>query len=1173
MKNKWIYLLLFVVAVCAIVYLSLPSEKTLVEMSRDDGNVDRTVQLLRQRYEREPDDDQIALELAEAYTAVNQPDRAVGILTEFNRRHPGSARIQRPLAMAMLDKDNLEEALAVLPESRRDKPFLERVSAYYQKRGDLLNAEKALLEADKDSESAALWMKVAGWRRDRYDMEGQGAALRRVLELEPDNRETWEAYFLNRSWQLDAPEAVRAAAKVETFRPLDRLELQTVQSLQLTMGDTGGALASSRKIAFLPDATSGERIEYGLLLYREDNSAAGDAEMLRLLDTMAGDPAAQASVIGFLQTSAFRDRDLELALRLVALPAEPAAARANKLLAAELTMEAGRIVEAERLVAELLADPDASADVLQMAFLIAYRRQDYASMPGLLARLDKAGHSIDDLLFLALENNRTQDDWRGDAEKSPRSVPAWTGFTRAAARSHDAAGVEAGIEKALPLLDDRDVVDGFALFESMLYLANAGPSGEKKARIEKSLPLAEKLLDSPLGKSRWFLLMAANAFEGDDRMDRAEELWRRVAKAHPDDPWSRLGIIRSATLRGDEKSVAEVLAEIERQSVVCDAAEIRTIVYACLDMNTRFRQDDPERAGRWLEKARDMMVSHRDILPQDEPENIALLGAIYERMEDWKSALACWRALAAKRPDSFDAALGVARAAIGLKQPDIAWQALRHGDSLLGKNQRDRRLQLVWQFFAVAEETPRDNPQRARRMEWAEEYAARLLREGWDQELASSLVWRALEKRDWPQARSLLERMDKAPLELNAAVAEYLFANGEKDEALAAAMGAVSTNDRKVLLRLAWLFSQMDEKNRAGELVTRAANAPGEETSEFLLELADVYGALDNRRMQYRYIEKRARMGGEKEWIDAIDRRTWGGDLEGAIGLVNEARDLYPASEALFERKLLVLADSNRPGLVVDTFEKELRRDPAVEDRLAAESLAALGVAYDDLRLSPKARRFFRRSLEKEPDNKRGSVGYARLQRRDGNLGGAITQLRKYTSGHPDDAWGWLELANTRSTAQLNGTQEYRKVVELTNPDAKGEIAKDVRAARAVALRQLGREREARALLQNTIVETIDNPDIACDYAQMMLEVGKYDEAERVLRETVKRFPNHVWAYRLEATSLVRRKKYDLAVARLKEALTWAPSDGEVQRDLAFAAQLWERMWMSQKGWLSAGSR
>lgn len=200
-------------------------------------------------------------------------------------------------------------------------------------------------------------------------------------------------------------------------------------------------------------------------------------------------------------------------------------------------------------------------------------------------------------------------------------------------------------------------------------------------------------------------------------------------------------------------------------------------------------------------------------------------------------------------------------------------------------------------------------------------------------------------------------------------------------------------------------------------------------------------------------------------------------------------------------------------------------------------------------------------------------MGVARLLLTEGKLQAAMAALRGYVETNPDDPWGWLELANAKNATSQSGNPDYRMVVELTPPRPDGSIARSTRAARASALRQLGREKEALAILKSTLQGTITDPNIACDYAQMLMETGRYDECDAILRETVKHFPYHVWAYRLEATSLVRRKKYDLAVARLEEALVWSPDDGEVQRDLGFAAQLWERTWQSQKGWLSAGAR
>ncbi len=284
-------------------------------------------------------------------------------------------------------------------------------------------------------------------------------------------------------------------------------------------------------------------------------------------------------------------------------------------------------------------------------------------------------------------------------------------------------------------------------------------------------------------------------------------------------------------------------------------------------------------------------------------------------------------------------------------------------------------------------------------------------------------------------------------------------------------------------------------------------------------------------------MEKRASMGGEQEWLDAVDSHMWGGDEEGGLALLARVEQLYPESKGILNRAIIMLADSNRPGQVLEIYQDARWRAGAVDDQLSADALACLGVANRDLRLPAKARVFFRLSLAKEPANKRASMGLAQLLLDEGRLQAALGALHEYTVVNADDAWGWLALANARNQNSQSGRSEYRKVIELTMPDADGDVPRSLRAARATAFRQLGREKEALAIMSNAVQNEITDPDIACDYAQMLMETGRYDECDAILRATVKKFPSHVWAYRLEATSLVRRKKYDLAVARLQEAL------------------------------------
>ncbi len=1214
MKIRWYYILLFALAVCGVAYMSIPTEETLIAMSREDGNLPRVRELLKRHFDREPGNLKVALDLAGVCREMDDYAGEMEALRVAYRHHPGEVRVQREFASALVDGDEIEDALAVLPPERRDREFLLRTVAYYDKMGDLARAEEMLLAAEKDNlDKPLVWIIVAEWRADLYNLEGEAEALRRALRADPKNQAAWERYFVNRAWQLDVDETLSAAAELEGFAPLDRGHLETVYDFQLSRRDVDGAILTLEKMSRLPGVDPAAKVDYAVLLYRQGAAEKADRVLLGLLASPEGlTRQASTDAISYLRESAQTADNLELALRLAALPADPDVKRANQMAVVEIALATNRVEEARGYFKAALADPDAPADVILMGLNLAYRDGDFAALPGLVDRLNRAANpgaddtSIDGVVYAALENDRPMDFWQEETRRVPGSASAWTALARVAVRQGNAVEAGRAVDAGLRVLDRRDFIDSFSLLESLVYLGGIEPDGspDQRARYERAMELADAQMDGPLSESRWFLAMAADLNERRGRDDVAEELWRRISTDFPDDVSSMLGLARAAAGRGDEAAVDSVLRRYQAREAATPApveevedaedreagrpGEIRSLVYACLalfDYYSQVDNADPARAQPWLDRAGTLMADHAGILPDADPDNVYLRAELAERNKDWTAAHAYWLRAARAIPENVNAWLGMARAASGMENPDLAWQALTQA-AKLDTTGLDVQLQLAWQSLTASAELPEDHPERAARRAWAEDYAAARLKRQWEPDLAAALVFRALENEDLAKARSFLNRSWEAPSEVHAALAEAFLATALLEQAksdvkvtefhkqaLAEATAASVSNDRSILMRMAYVLSELNEKDRLRALLARIEAIPGEEDPDHLRQLADAYGFLENYPRQFELVERRARLGGVPEWLDAIDRHAWAGDYEGGFRLLEEAERLYPDAVELTDRWLAFLGDNNRPGQVLEVYERARNRNPEIEAKLSADALAAVGVAYDDLRSTPQARRFFRLSLEKEPGNKRGSMGQARLLRRDGNLAGAIRALRLYVAGTPDDPWGWLELANTRADAEQVGRQEYLKVVELTEPDRHGDIPTDVRAARGVALRQLGREKEALALFEDTVGPVITDPNVACDFAQMLMEIRKYDEAEDILRRTVKAFPYHVWAYRLESTILVRRQKYDLAVARLKEALLWAPSDGEVQRDLGFAAQLWERTWQSQKNWLAAGGR
>ncbi|MDR1518863.1 MAG: tetratricopeptide repeat protein [Planctomycetota bacterium] len=335
-----------------------------------------------------------------------------------------------------------------------------------------------------------------------------------------------------------------------------------------------------------------------------------------------------------------------------------------------------------------------------------------------------------------------------------------------------------------------------------------------------------------------------------------------------------------------------------------------------------------------------------------------------------------------------------------------------------------------------------------------------------------------------------------------------------------------------------------------------------------LLEAVDAIPAGDPRRagrsrLAFDFAEGRLRRGWEPELAEAMIRLALAeNDLAKAREILSrfgadaspemraalarrEAEESSPDSGEFPGLELSIPAADGRPERTLAAFGQARRRWPDIEARLTGDALAAIADAYAERHSAPLARRFYRLSLEKAPANRRGSLGLARLLRRDGNLGGAVRQLRAYVEANPDDPRGWLELADCRFDANQGGRREYLRVVELTNPGPRGDLPRDLAAARAAALRRLGREAEALPLLRDAIGDPIEDPDAACDYAQALMELRRYDEAGRVLRDTIRLFPRQIRAYRLESAILIRQRRYALAAARLREARRWAPTGRE----------------------------
>lgn len=671
-------------------------------------------------------------------------------------------------------------------------------------------------------------------------------------------------------------------------------------------------------------------------------------------------------------------------------------------------------------------------------------------------------------------------------------------------------------------------------------------------------------------------------------------------------------LLLEAAKIGDEQTVLQALQEMRSLTKSPSPDALRNMMYVCLRLSDLFNsfaaEKEPEsvhailkqknvnghdRARFWLAQAKEIFDKNGDALPLSEPANARLAADLAERSADWQTMLAAWNKVIIFNELDVQAWLGIARATQHLKDYETSWHSLRKAEALAG-NDATTRLALAVQFQAMTAALPVTYPQRMEKQRYADTLAHQRLAMGWDDDLALMLFFRALANNDVREAEQLLQALGarrrvsaneylglaeaslalglgRTHIENGAQRSTTLPPGAERERVARHALMALSSAAPETWLRLLYVFIAIDDKKQVLALLQRIEKSSLPETAESLRQRSDAYGFLGDQARQFALIEKRARFTGLlADWGDAIDRRYWAGDFDGALQLLEVAEKAHPRASGLLARRIVILVDMQQYGQAVKDFQNAQRQEPAVSENLHAESLAALAIAYDKTHLTGRARHFFTRSLAKEPANQRASFGMASLAQGEGNSAEAVRYLQAYLASNPTSLWAQLELASLRPHL---GKQQYTQVLAQTKPDAQGKVVQDHKAVRALALWRTGRLQEALKVYASIMQEEKKNPNIMCDYAQLLMDLHRYEDARKTLAQTIQSFPNHVWAYRLDATILIREKKYERAEYRLQQALSRAPQNPEILRDLAFIQQAQKKPWAAQKNWLGAGKR
>lgn len=664
-------------------------------------------------------------------------------------------------------------------------------------------------------------------------------------------------------------------------------------------------------------------------------------------------------------------------------------------------------------------------------------------------------------------------------------------------------------------------------------------------------------------------------------------------------------LLLEAAKNGDEKTVLGRIADLRYPNSSSDPETLGNLVYACLRLSDFYgaiaenetvkhvSQDGlknaKDRSLFWLDQAKTILDQNRDALPLAEIANVHLSADVAERRGDWAAMLDAWNTIARGTEPEIRSLLAIARATQHLHDFEASWQSLMAAEALI-KDDADL-LPLALQAQAVANALPARYPQRAEKRRHADILARKSLAKGWNKTLAFNLFFRALETKKPQEAEELLKALEARGL---ATPREYLalaetqlatvLRRGDNEKSgrrfiasstpgtirsnvVRNALKALEANDPETFPRILYLFTALGDKQEVPAILNRIKQARLPETPMMLRQMAEAYALLGDKQQQFSLLEKRARLSGQAaDWMDAIDSLDWNTDKHNILRIIDQAMALHPWNAELVGRRILALADMDRYSQAIKDFQKARRREPEIEKQMSAESIAALGLAYDKNGNPDRARHFFKLSLEKKNANGRAIAGLANLLSREGKSGEAARLLRDSLERNPDNLWARVELANLLPAQKKS---QYQAILS-NEPTAAGYGEK---AAIALAMRQTGRLRESLRLYSSLVNSPQRTPAIMNDYALALMDADKIGEAKKVLNSALREFPNHLPAHRLLAAIFIREKDYARAESCLRRALDIEPRNTDVSRELAYVQQQQNKFWSAQRSWFGAGKR
>jgi len=173
----------------------------------------------------------------------------------------------------------------------------------------------------------------------------------------------------------------------------------------------------------------------------------------------------------------------------------------------------------------------------------------------------------------------------------------------------------------------------------------------------------------------------------------------------------------------------------------------------------------------------------------------------------------------------------------------------------------------------------------------------------------------------------------------------------------------------------------------------------------------------------------------------------------------------------------------------------------------------------------------------------------SQLAERQGRVDDALAWLDRIEDGEAREA---IQLRRTMLLARAGRVDEARALLHDL-PATNAAAARRKLIAEAQLLRDLGRYDEALQVYGDAARRFPQDPDLAYEQAMTAEKAGRFDQMERLLRDLIVRFPDYAHAYNALGYALADRGQ-DLPQARelILRALALAPDDPFIQDSLGW---------------------